>query len=234
MQMAIPERNAEAFRQALLALNTSGVPYVIGGAFAMHRYSGVWRNTNDLDIYLERQYIERAVDALSQAGFLDCGEMAVGDREWIYHATKKRVLVDLIWQPPNHLSPVDESFHARGQEGAFLEVPVRFIPPDELLWAKVFTLNRDRCDWPDLFHVVRARPGGLDWEHVVRKMGEHWPVLLSFIILYDWAYPSETQCIPRGLREELLERKLSLLMPSEGPTREAVLDPWTHTRGLPP
>ncbi len=171
-----------------------------------------------------------AVDALSNAGFRDYGEMAPGDREWIYHVTKNRVLIDLVWQPPNHLSPVDESFHQRGPQGSFLGLPARFMPPDELIWAKVFTMNRHRCDWPDVFYLVRARPDDLDWRRLVNKMGDHWPVLLSFIILYDWTYPSETQCIPQDIREELLRRKKECPIETAEPTREAVLDPWIYTR----
>ena len=227
-------QSATAFRQALEALNRSVVPYVIGGAFAIHHYTGIWRNTNDLDVYLERKHVRRAVHALSRAGFRDHGEMAAGDRKWIYHAVKNHGFVDLIWQPPNHLSPVDETVHARGEDGMFLNIPTRFMPADDLVWAKVFTMNHHRCDWPDVFHVVRARPKNFDWEHLVGKMAEHWPVLLSFIVLYDWTYPREAQSIPQGVRDELLKRKRGLPIVSDEPTREAVLDPWIYTRPTSP
>ena len=230
MPIAIPERVSRTFRRALEALNRSNVPYVVGGAFALYRYTGIWRNTHDLDIYLERKNVPVAVDALLRAGFRDYGEMAAGDREWIYHATKSRVLIDVIWQPPNHLSPVDESFYARSRQGTFLGVPVRFMPPDELMWAKIFTMNRHRCDWPDVFDLVRACPKTLDWQYLVRKLGEHWPVLLSFVILFDWTYPSEKQCIPQEIREELMNRKARMPTISDEPTREAILDPWIYSR----
>lgn len=230
MQISIPERSAKTFQQALQALRRSGVPHVVGGAFAMHHHTGIWRYTNDLDIYLERRFVSPAIRELSSAGFRNRGEMAPGDRKWIYHAAKNNVLVDLIWEPPNHLSPVDETFYERGPEGTLLGTDVRFLPADELIWAKIFIMNRHRCDWPDVFHVVRASPKGLDWNHLLRKMGEHWQVLLAFIILYDWAYPSEMQRIPSDLRESLLRRKQQLPITSVEPTREAILDPWIYTR----
>jgi hypothetical protein len=229
MQPAIPELIADAFKQALAALNHSNTPFTIGGAFAMYHYSRTWRYTHDLDIYLERRYVPQAIRALSEAGFHDYGEMAQGDREWIYHAVKDDALVDLIWQPPNHLTPVDESFYARATDGRFLGKRVRFIPADELVLAKIFTMNRHRCDWLDLFHIVLACPKGLDWEYLMRKMGEHWPVLLSFIILYDWAFPGKTKCIPDSVRGELWSRK-QLTEEPEGPSREEILDPWIHIR----
>jgi len=234
MPITIPKRISETFQQALQALNKSNVPYVVGGAFALHHYTGVWRNTHDLDVYMERKDAPAAIDALSRAGFHDYGEMAAGDRQWIYHATKNRVLIDVIWQPPNHLSPVDESFYARSRQGTFLDVPVRFMPPDELMWAKIFTMNRHRCDWPDVFTLVRACPRTLDWQRLVRKLGEHWAVLLSFIILYDWTYPSDRQYIPQEIRDELLDKKMRMPTVSEEPTREAILDPWIYSRPASP
>lgn len=230
MRFAIPEANAKAFRQALHALNNSGVPYVVGGAFAMHHYSGVWRNTNDLDIYLERRCVPSAVHALTRAGFRDHGEMAVDDRHWIYHAVKNETFIDLIWQPPNRLRPVDSSFYAEGEDGALLEVPVCFMPPEELIWAKIFTMNRHRCDWPDIFHIVRAMRDRLDWQHLIDNMDEHWPVLLSFVVLFDWVYPGESDAIPDTVRNQLIERKQAHPPSPQEPTREAILDPWIHTR----
>lgn len=234
MRTAISERTISVFRQALEAFNKINIPYVIGGAFAVHHYSEVWRNTDDLDLYIERHYLPLAIDILSKMGFRDRGEMAAGDRTWIYHAIKNRVLVDLIWQPPNGMPPVNESFFTRGPEGEFLGIPTRFLPADELILAKIFTMNRHRCDWPDIFQIVRMCPKELDWHYLLDQMGEHWPVLLSFMVLYDWAYPSEARCIPQDIREELVRRKQEIHGVPSGPARESMLDPWIYTRPLSP
>ncbi|MGB9586543.1 MAG: hypothetical protein ACPL7O_00035 [Armatimonadota bacterium] len=230
MGKTISERVIRVFRLALEILNSSEIPYVVGGAYALHFYTGVYRDTHDLDIYLEEKYVQKSINALSSVGFKDYGEMAPGDRDWIYHAVKRDVLVDLIWQPPNGLHPVDESFYARGPVGEFAGVPVRFLPPDELAWAKVFTLNRHRCDWPDLFSLIRSSVPGFDWYHLLQKMDDHWPLLLAFVIVYDWAYPAEAYRIPNDIRLELLRRKAESPMPESRPTREVILDPWIHTR----
>ncbi|MDM8175553.1 hypothetical protein QT327_14560 [Olivibacter sp. 47] len=39
------------FKEALKLLNDSGSPYMLGGAFAMFHYTGIFRNTKDLDIF---------------------------------------------------------------------------------------------------------------------------------------------------------------------------------------
>lgn len=222
------------FGEALSALNGAGIPYVIGGAFAVHYYSGTWRNTNDLDVYLERKHLREAADVLSELGFRDFGEMAAGDREWIYHAFKDHALIDIIWQPPNHLSPVNESYYRRGVEGYFDGIPVRFIPPDDLIWSKIFTMNLHRCDWPDVFSIIRSCPEQINWRYLLDKMGDHWPVLYAFFVLFEWAYPSEAECIPGAIREELVARTKRLTATPGAPIREAILDPWIYTRPVAP
>lgn len=230
--VTIPEESKKVFREALTAFNEGGMAYVVGGAFAMHHYSGFWRYTNDLDLYLDRRSIATAVEILSSIGFRDFGEQAAGDREWIYHAMKDGTLMDLIWQSPNRVTSFDGSFHERGSPGTFLDIPVRFMPAEDLVLAKVYTLNHQRSDWPDVFQVIRGVGGRLDWRYVMDKIGDNWPVMLSLIVLYDWVYPAETNKIPAVVRDGLLRKKLTHTPSPDEPVRESVLDPWMYTRPL--
>ena len=230
--VTIPDESKRVFREALRGLNEARLPYAIGGAFAMHHYSGVWRFTNDLDIYIERASVPMAVEVLSSLGFRDFGEQAAGDRQWIYHAMKDGTLMDVIWQPPNRVTSFDGSFAERGSEGVFIGVPVRFMAAEDLVLAKVFTLNHQRSDWPDVFQVIRGAGETLNWRYLLRKLGDNWPVLLSLIVLYDWVYPSETRKVPDFVRDELLRQKLEQSVSEDEPVRESALDPWLYTRPL--
>mgnify|MGYP003766398011 CR=1 FL=1 len=230
--VTIPEESKRVFREALATLNEAGMPYVVGGAFAMHHYSGVWRYTNDLDLYLDRRHVPVAIEMLSSIGFRDFGEQAAGDREWIYHAMKDGTLMDLIWQSPNRVTSFDGSFFERGSEGAFLGIPVRFMAAEDLVMSKIFTLNHQRSDWPDVFQVIRGCGGRLDWRYVLGRLGDNWAVLLALIVLYDWVYPSETYKVPQFVRDDLLRRKLAHVPSRSEPVRESVLDPWMYSRPL--
>ncbi|MHB1000595.1 MAG: nucleotidyltransferase family protein [Armatimonadota bacterium] len=234
MRVSIPERNETVFKEALEIMNRSGILYVIGGAFAVFHYTSIWRDTNDLDFYIERENVAKAASALAEHGFVDYGEQAAGDREWIQHSIKNDVLIDLIWQSPNHLASPSGDDYLRGPKGEFLGMPVSFLPPDVILWTKIFTMNRHRCDWPDIFSIIRACPDEIKWDELLDKMGENWPVLLSFIILFDWAFPGEATCIPDKIRKDLLARKEMMPLTTDLPSKEVILDPWIYTRPLSP
>ena len=42
----------EAYTRTLRVMNAAGIPYVVGGGLAMHWYTGHWRATKDLDLFL--------------------------------------------------------------------------------------------------------------------------------------------------------------------------------------
>ena len=45
------------------------------------------------------------------------------------------------------------------------------IAPEELLWQKLYILQRDRCDWPDVLNLIYALGPLLDWEHLLEPPG---------------------------------------------------------------
>jgi hypothetical protein len=143
---AVTGKESEVFRLAINTLNGANVQYVIGGAFAVYHYGGPFRNTKDLDVYMDQGAVPAAVFALSQKGFADAGEMAAGDRDWIYHSRMEDVMVDVIWKAPNGITTVNERQYERAPRGSFLDLPVRYMPPDDLVVTKLFTMNLHRCD----------------------------------------------------------------------------------------
>ena len=49
----IPEEEREVYRRALQALNAAGVPFVVAGAYAIYEHTGIYRQTKDLDLFVE-------------------------------------------------------------------------------------------------------------------------------------------------------------------------------------
>src|SRR3954464_14418549 len=54
---------------ALVALHRGGVPYVVGGGYAMAHYTGIRRGTKDLDIFVKASDKDRCLTTLTAAGY---------------------------------------------------------------------------------------------------------------------------------------------------------------------
>ena len=88
-----------------------------------------------------------------------------------------------------------------------LDVPVRLVPAEEMIWQKAFVMERERFDGADIAHLLRARAGFLDWKRLLRRFeGPHGRVLLVHLILFGFIYPDEKASIPDAVVRELLGR----------------------------
>lgn len=221
----------DLYTEALDALCRSGVPFMVGGAFAVWHYTGWWRNTHDIDVYVTHGNVPRAAEALSSAGFIDLGEQAVGDRQWIYHTARDGLVFDVIWRFANLANYIGPDWFERASSGEFLGLELRFLPLEELIWIKVFVINRHRCDWPDLMRIIQAQCSAIDWDRLVDLLGEHWLLLAGLVDVFDWQHPDSLGCIPDSIRDELARRRSEYrLHPPEHINREHLLDPWLHQR----
>jgi len=222
--------NRRLYLDVLLALSDSSTPFMFGGAFAVYYYTGWWRDTHDIDIYVTPDIVERVARVLSSAGFENVGEQAEGDREWIYHARQGDIFVDVIWRFANLVDYVTPEWFSRAAKGMFLGVETRFVPVEELVWVKLFVINRHRCDWPDVMRIIRAQCSRIDWQRLLGLLGEHWLLLAGLVDVFDWQHPDSTDCVPTQIRDELAKRRLECKGDPTVTNREQLLDPWIHHR----
>ncbi len=57
------------YGEALDALDRADLSYMLSGALALNTYTGVWRDTKDLDVFVPERRVARVLDALQRAGF---------------------------------------------------------------------------------------------------------------------------------------------------------------------
>lgn len=190
------------YRDVVRTLIDAGIPVLIGGAYAMRHYAGVHRDTKDLDLFLERGRSKEAVGLLRRRGF----SARMVAPHWLGKARKAGAVVDLIFSSRNGLCVVDAPWFERAEPGRLFGLPVRWIPPEEMLWSKAFVMARDRFDGGDIAQLIRARGRGLDWARLLERFGTHWPILLLHVVLFGYTYPSERAAVPAWIREELIRR----------------------------
>jgi hypothetical protein len=225
-------REREVFGRVLDAMEQAGIPCMIAGAFGLHHYTGLWRNTKDMDLVVLPRDREAACQALRRAGMRDYYDVEPYDREWIFRSHDGADIVDVIWRLANKVDDVDERWFARGPEGEFAGRRVRFVPPEELIWMKLFVLQAERCDWPDIINLIRATQGQIDWERLLELVGPHWRLLRALVEIFDWLCPKEQESIPRTFRREL-ERRRRQDLDRDSECRNVLLDsrPWLAIPG---
>jgi hypothetical protein len=201
----LPPETASFYREMIAALDTAGVPFLVGGAYAFARYTGIERHTKDFDIFVRPEDAEWTLATLVGANCLT--EMTFP--HWLGKAYRGEEFIDVIFSSGNGLVAVDDDWFAHAVPEVVLGQPVRLIPPEEMLWSKGFVMERERYDGADINHLLRACAVDFDWTRLLRRFGEHWRVLFSHLILFGYVYPAEAIAIPRWVMAELLGRVMA-------------------------
>lgn len=195
--------DAHAFyKDTLVRLREADIPHLVGGAYAMRHYADIERDTKDLDVFLRRVDVERALDVLAKGGRRTQLTSAV----WLGKAFDGDHLVDLIFGADNGVAVVDDAWFTHAEDGVVLGEHVRMIPVEEMIWSKAFVQDRERHDGADIAHLLRARAERLDWDRLLLRFGPHWRVLAAHLILFGFVYPAERGRLPREVMHDLVER----------------------------
>lgn len=197
-----PPAQESLFREVLTLMNERGIPYAVSGAFALREHTGICRNTKDLDLFLAPEDVPRALEELRKDGY----ETEVKDPVWLAKAHRQDFFVDLITGMSNGIVTVDHSWIERATPSAILDVPVKVLAPEELLVSKIFIAFRERFDGADIVHIVYGTRGKLDWNRVLKLVGEHWQLLLWALVLFQYVYPHEANAVPDAVWDDLLHR----------------------------
>ena len=198
-----PGRDTNAFyRRTLHVLSDAQVPFLVGGSHALLTYTGIVRETKDFDLFIRRTDLDAALEALRQAGYLT----EVTFPHWLAKAKQGNDAVDLVFSSGNGVCRVDDEWFSNALEADVLGMPVKIAPVEELLWQKTFVMERERYDGADVAHILRSCAETLDWDRVMRRCDPYWQLLLTYLILFGFIYPSERHRIPEWVMNELTAR----------------------------
>lgn len=193
----------ELYRDAIRAIRQAGIPFLLGGGFALALYTGRWRNTKDIDFYIRREDRDRAVKALANAGFTDYYPQLAYDRKWIYRSTRSGVIVDIIWAMANQRTQTDDLWFDRATPIAIRSESMQLVPMEEFMWCKLYILQRDHCDWTDVFNLLYVAGEQIDWDHLLHRLEEDAPLLKGLLSVYGWLCPRRAAKLPPVLWKRL-------------------------------
>lgn len=201
----IDEQGRRFYRQVLQSLTAAGVPFLLGGAYAMQVHAGLARHTKDLDLFIRRGDYEQASEVLARSGL----QAELTYPHWLGKVRGEaggEAFIDLIFNSGSGVSPVDEEWFAHAVRADLLGVEVAVCPVEETIWSKAFVMERERYDGADVAHLLHARATHLDWDRLLRRFGGHWRVLLSHLVLFGFIYPAQRDAVPGWVMDGLLSR----------------------------
>ncbi|HEY8551085.1 MAG TPA: nucleotidyltransferase [Vicinamibacterales bacterium] len=194
---------------ALRRLNRLQLPYLVGGTFAMTRYTGIQRGTKDVDLFVHRRNLDALLQALTDMGL----ETSIPYPHWLAKAKSEALTFDIIFGSGNGFAPVDDEWFQYARDAELYGVAVKLMPPEELIWSKAFIMERERYDGGDIAHLLRAQGPTLDWPRLERRFGDAIPVLLAHLLLFRFIYSDAADYLPpdvyprvNALAEQALHR----------------------------
>ena len=200
--VGLDPRTRDFYVRTLAVLNEAGVPFLVGGAYALAQHAGIERHTKDLDVFIRRGDRDRILRTLAGAGY----RTEVTFPHWLAKAHGEDGFVDVIYSSGNGVTEVDDEWFTHAADGEILGVPVKLCPAEEMIWSKGYVQERERFDGADIAHLIRCRGEALDWGRLLRRFGEHWRVLFGHLVAFGFIYPAERGKVPAWVLNELSDR----------------------------
>jgi hypothetical protein len=195
----LPADQKQLYLKVIREAHRRDLRFGLGGGLAISAYTGLWRNTKDLDLFVLPRDRELFVDLLNDLGMTDYYDRLPYDRTWIYRGYRDDQIVDVIWEMANHRASVDEVWVEAGPRLDFDGEPVRMIPPEEILWAKLYVLQRERCDWPDVLNLISSVGPNIDWGRLIGRLGDDLPLLAAASTVFAWVFPRRALDLPQWI-----------------------------------
>ena len=182
------------------ALLDAEAPFLVGGAYAFARYTGIERYTKDSN--LPRPCRPRPRRGCSPR---PAARSSVSRRTGSPRPSGATPSSTLIWSSGNGVAVVDELWFAHATTVSSSTCPSASAGRGEI-WSKALIMERERYDGADVAHLVHEQAHRLDWQRLLERFGPNWRVLLAHLTLFGFIYPQRRASIPDWLMAELVRR----------------------------
>jgi hypothetical protein len=200
---SIPESEWAFYQKVIHAVRGLNISFALGGAFAVAAHVGLWRNTKDLDLYICPDQRQRVIDTLTQMDLEDYYAILPYDRNWIYRAYRGDIIIDIIWAMPNQRTLVTDTWLEAGPTIHLRGEKLRVVPAEEMIWGKIYVLQKERSDWTDIFNLIYAAGPQMDWPRLIEDLDTDAPLLGAALQIFAWLAPGRARELPDWLWERL-------------------------------
>jgi len=193
---------AQFYIDAIQKMQSTGIPFLVGGAFAFSHFSHVPRVTKDIDVFVKPEDCPRVLEAFERLGY----DTELPFPHWLGKIHLGGYFMDVIFNSGNGVARVDDLWFEHAVKTNVLGLIVRLSPCEEMIWSKAFIQERERFDGADVLHLLRETGPSLDWPRLLMRFSDYWRVLLSHLIMFGFVYPDKRQNVPGWVLEELVRR----------------------------
>jgi hypothetical protein len=167
----------ETMKKAASALSRAEVEFLLGGGLAAWARGGP-PTDHDVDLMLRQADVERAADALRDAGM----QIEHPPEGWLVKAWDGDVLVDLIFRPAG--GPVDDGYFERASREEVSAMPILVASLDDVLATKLLAMSEQEPDFRPVLEIARSLREQIDWDSV-RAQVEDSPFGAAFLTLVE-------------------------------------------------
>jgi hypothetical protein len=192
----------ELIRAWLEILDEARVDYAVGGAYAFHAHTGIWRATKDFDVFIAPEHVKTALDALRGAYF----NADIRDPSWLAKAETSDYLLDLIFGFRHRQIRIDREWFEHSLPVELMGIETRILSIEQMIVSKAFIGFRERFDGADIAHLIRESKGKLDWDLMLAWLGSDSEILLWHLVFFRFVYPGHAEYVPNDLLRRLLGR----------------------------
>ncbi|HTH16105.1 MAG TPA: hypothetical protein VL974_05585, partial [Magnetospirillum sp.] len=139
---AAPPEAEDFYAQGLVELHRSGIPFLLGGTYAVVAYTGINRPTKDMDVFCRAGDYPRILGHFARNGY----DTEVEDARWIAKVRRGPLFFDVIFNSTIAINPVTDVWFNEAHDANVCGVDVQLIPPTELIWSKAFVQDRMKYD----------------------------------------------------------------------------------------
>src|SRR5437868_6038718 len=128
----LDHKTREFYRSAIRIMQKGGMPFLVGGAYAFSRFTGIERHTKDFDVFIRREDWPFAERIFQRAGY----ETELTFPHWIGKAFQGEEFIDLIYSAGNGVAEVDDAWFEHAVKARVFDIDVELIPAEEMIWSK--------------------------------------------------------------------------------------------------
>lgn len=177
MPHQVDEGLAGTLKRVAAALKQSGIPFALGGSFAVYAHGG-HSSDHDVDFLIREQDKDRALEELANVGF----EVAEPPEDWLVKVFDQGRMVDLIYRPVE--SPVTDATLRDSEMLPVEAITMPVISATQLMIHKLLSYTQHHCDFATGLPVARSLREQIDWDRVRTETAGS-PYAEAFLVLLD-------------------------------------------------